>query len=114
MTHLSSLSRFRVCLCLCLCARVPVPVLVLGLGPGHVSVPLCVFVCVFVCVCVCVCEAVNFERNLNFFTRWYKYLVQIVPAVVIGPQYFAGKVPLGSISQVCLRLWVSLGASRPG
>jgi len=28
----------------------------------------------------------NFERNLNFFTRWYKYLVQIVPAVVIGPQ----------------------------
>jgi vitamin B12/bleomycin/antimicrobial peptide transport system ATP-binding/permease protein len=42
---------------------------------------------------------VNFERNLNFFTRWYKYLVQILPAVVIGPQYFAGKVPLGSISQ---------------
>lgn len=42
---------------------------------------------------------VNFERNLNFFTRWYKYLVQIVPAVVIGPQYFAGKVPLGAISQ---------------
>ena len=41
----------------------------------------------------------NFERNLNFFTRWYKYLVQIVPAVVIGPQYFAGKVPLGAISQ---------------
>ncbi len=39
---------------------------------------------------------VNSERNLNFFTRWYKYLVQILPAVVIGPQYFAGKVPLGS------------------
>ena len=38
---------------------------------------------------------VNSERNLNFFTRWYKYLVQILPAVVIGPQYFAGKVPLG-------------------
>ncbi|EKX47634.1 hypothetical protein GUITHDRAFT_69464 [Guillardia theta CCMP2712] len=41
----------------------------------------------------------NFERNLNFFTRWYRYLVQVLPALVIGPQYFAGKVPLGAISQ---------------
>jgi len=110
MTHLSSLSRFRVCLCLCACACACA--CAWAWACVCTSVCVCVFVCV--CVCVCVCEAVNFERNLNFFTRWYKYLVQIVPAVVIGPQYFAGKVPLGSISQVCLRLWVSLGASGPG
>ena len=41
----------------------------------------------------------NFERNLSFFTKWYRYLVQVIPALVIAPQYFAGAVPLGAISQ---------------
>jgi hypothetical protein len=31
--------------------------------------------------------------------RRYRYLVQILPALVIGPQYFAGKLQLGVISQ---------------
>ena len=41
----------------------------------------------------------DFERNLGFFTKTYRYIVQVLPALVIGPRYFAGKVELGVISQ---------------
>lgn len=41
----------------------------------------------------------DFERNLGFFTKTYRYIVQVLPAVVIAPKYFAGKVELGVISQ---------------
>lgn len=39
------------------------------------------------------------ERNLEFFTNAYRYLVQILPIAVVAPQYFAGAIELGVISQ---------------
>jgi ABC-type uncharacterized transport system fused permease/ATPase subunit len=39
------------------------------------------------------------QRNLEFFTNAYRYLVQILPIAVVAPRYFAGEVGLGVISQ---------------
>jgi len=39
------------------------------------------------------------ERNLEFFTVAYRYLIQILPVLVVAPLYFAGSVELGVISQ---------------
>ena len=39
------------------------------------------------------------KRNLEFFTTAYHYLIQVVPVAVVAPQYFAGTIQLGVISQ---------------
>lgn len=39
------------------------------------------------------------QRNLEFFTNAYRYLIQILPVSVVAPQYFAGSIELGVISQ---------------
>jgi ABC-type uncharacterized transport system fused permease/ATPase subunit len=39
------------------------------------------------------------QRNLDFVTTYYNYLTWILPIMVIAPQYFAGNVELGVISQ---------------
>ena len=39
------------------------------------------------------------QRNLEFFTNAYRYMVQILPVAVVAPQYFAGAIELGTISQ---------------
>lgn len=39
------------------------------------------------------------QRNLEFFTNAYRYLVQILPIAVVAPRYFAGAIELGVISQ---------------
>jgi ABC-type uncharacterized transport system fused permease/ATPase subunit len=39
------------------------------------------------------------QRNLEFVTTYYNYLTWILPILVIAPQYFAGNVELGVISQ---------------
>lgn len=39
------------------------------------------------------------QRNLEFFTTAYRYLVQILPVAVVAPQFFAGAIQLGVISQ---------------
>ena len=39
------------------------------------------------------------QRNLEYFVNAYRYLVQILPIVVVAPQYFSGAVALGVISQ---------------
>lgn len=40
------------------------------------------------------------RRNVNFMSSSFRYWAQVVPTVVIAPQYFAGKILLGTISQV--------------
>ena len=42
---------------------------------------------------------VTTQRNLEVFTTSYRYLVQILPSLIIAPLYFAQKVELGTISQ---------------
>lgn len=39
------------------------------------------------------------QRNLEFFTNGYRYLIQVFPVAVVAPQYFAGSIELGVISQ---------------
>ena len=42
---------------------------------------------------------IGWQRNLNFLTTGYNYLVVIIPSLVIAPLYFAGKVKFGVITQ---------------
>jgi len=44
-------------------------------------------------------KIIGTERNLEFFTVAYKYLVQILPVLVVSPLYFAGSIELGVITQ---------------
>lgn len=39
------------------------------------------------------------SRNLEFFTNGYRYLIQILPAAVVAPMYFSGKIDFGVINQ---------------
>eukprot|EP00802_Teleaulax_amphioxeia_P007772 Tamp_07780.p1 GENE.Tamp_07780~~Tamp_07780.p1 ORF type:complete len:775 (-),score=172.86 Tamp_07780:113-2437(-) len=39
------------------------------------------------------------QRNLELFTVAYRYMVQVIPAWVVAPLYFQGKIQLGVVSQ---------------
>lgn len=39
------------------------------------------------------------SRNLEFFTSAYRYLIQVLPAAVVAPLYFSGKIEFGVINQ---------------
>jgi putative ATP-binding cassette transporter len=52
--------------------------------------------------------AVN--RNLNFSTTGYNWLIQIIPAVVIAPLFIGGKVKFGVITQSAIAFSQLLGA----
>ncbi|GKB47654.1 ABC transporter family protein [Tanacetum coccineum] len=39
------------------------------------------------------------SRNLEFFTSGYRYLIQILPAAVVAPMYFSGKIEFCVINQ---------------
>eukprot|EP00873_Tetraselmis_striata_P019548 jgi/Tetstr1/439812/TSEL_028224.t1 len=39
------------------------------------------------------------SRNLEFFTSFYRYLIQLLPAAVVAPLYFKGDIEFGVINQ---------------
>ncbi|GIL71843.1 hypothetical protein Vretifemale_2313 [Volvox reticuliferus] len=39
------------------------------------------------------------SRNLDFFTSFYRYLIQLLPAAVVAPLFFQGKIDFGVINQ---------------
>eukprot|EP01038_Epipyxis_sp_PR26KG_P014535 gene14535-19517_t len=39
------------------------------------------------------------ERNLEYFTTSYRYIVQILPSLIVAPLYFSHQVELGAVSQ---------------
>lgn len=39
------------------------------------------------------------QRNLEYFTQGYRYLVQILPSLIVAPLFFANKVELGAVTQ---------------
>ena len=39
------------------------------------------------------------SRNLDFFTSFYRFLIQLLPAAVVAPLYFSGKIEFGVINQ---------------
>ena len=42
---------------------------------------------------------IGWERNLEFFTKGYEYLILILPVVVMAPMYFAGEIKFGVVTQ---------------
>jgi putative ATP-binding cassette transporter len=42
---------------------------------------------------------IGWERNLEFFTKGYEYLILILPIVVMAPMYFAGQIKFGVVTQ---------------
>ncbi|GJD06596.1 ABC transporter D family member 2, chloroplastic [Galdieria sulphuraria] len=44
-------------------------------------------------------DIAKLQRNLEFFTNSYRYLIQVLPAWVVSPLYFQGAIGLGVISQ---------------
>ncbi len=52
--------------------------------------------------------AVN--RNLGFFTTGYNYLIQIIPALIVGPLFIHGTVEFGAIPQASMAFVHVVGA----
>jgi putative ATP-binding cassette transporter len=50
------------------------------------------------------------SRNVNFFTTWYNWLIQIIPVLIIAPLFIEGKVQFGVISQSAIAFAQLLGA----
>mmetsp|Transcript_18685 Transcript_18685/g.27583 ORF Transcript_18685/g.27583 Transcript_18685/m.27583 type:complete len:676 (+) Transcript_18685:57-2084(+) len=44
-------------------------------------------------------EILKTQRNLEFFTVAYRYLIQVLPGFVVAPLYFKGSIELGVVSQ---------------
>jgi len=50
------------------------------------------------------------NRNVNFFTTGYNWLIQIIPALIIAPLFIDGKVQFGVITQSAIAFTHLLGA----
>ena len=44
-------------------------------------------------------DLIGAQRNLEFFTNGYRFMIQLLPVTVVAPKYFAGDIELGVISQ---------------
>ena len=44
-------------------------------------------------------DIIQVQRNLEYFTTSYRYLVQILPSLIVAPLFFANKVELGAVTQ---------------
>lgn len=44
-------------------------------------------------------DLIGTQRNLEFFTNGYRFMIQLLPVAVVAPRYFAGAIELGVISQ---------------
>ena len=42
---------------------------------------------------------IGWERNLEFFTKGYEYLILVLPIVVMAPLYFSGQIKFGVVTQ---------------
>jgi putative ATP-binding cassette transporter len=52
--------------------------------------------------------AVN--RNVSFFTNGYNYLIQIIPALIVGPLFMRGQVEFGVVTQSAMAFSHLIGA----
>ena len=50
------------------------------------------------------------NRNLGLFTELYKYLIQILPIVIVAPKYIRGEVEFGVVTQSAMAFAQILGA----
>jgi len=45
---------------------------------------------------------IGINRNLGFFTTWYNWLIQIIPALIVAPAFIAGEVEFGVVTQAAM------------
>ncbi|OCQ94432.1 ABC transporter ATP-binding protein [Nostoc sp. MBR 210] len=45
---------------------------------------------------------IEWQRNMEFFTTGYRYLIMIIPYLVVAPLYLEGKIELGVITQATI------------
>jgi len=55
-------------------------------------------------------RTISVNRNLAFFTNGYNYLIQIIPALLVAPLFFQGKVEFGVITQSAMAFSTLVGA----
>jgi putative ATP-binding cassette transporter len=53
---------------------------------------------------------INVNLRLSLFTGGYNYLIQIIPALVVGPLYIRGEVPFGVVTQAAMAFAQLIGA----
>lgn len=53
---------------------------------------------------------IDVNRNLNFFTTGYNYMIQIIPALIVAPLFIRGSVEFGVITQSAMAFSQLLGA----
>jgi putative ATP-binding cassette transporter len=53
---------------------------------------------------------ISVNRNLGFLTAGYNYLIQIIPALVVGPLFIRGSVEFGVITQSAMAFAQLVGA----
>lgn len=53
---------------------------------------------------------IKWQRNMEFFTTGYRYLIMIIPYLVVAPLYLEGKIELGVITQATIACNQVLGA----
>lgn len=55
-------------------------------------------------------KIISVNRNLSFFTTGYNYGIQLLPALIVAPLFFAGKIEFGVITQSAMAFATLLGA----
>jgi vitamin B12/bleomycin/antimicrobial peptide transport system ATP-binding/permease protein len=53
---------------------------------------------------------ISINRNLNFFTSGYNYLIQLIPVLIVAPLFIDGKTEFGVIGQASMAFAALLGA----
>lgn len=53
---------------------------------------------------------ISINRNLNFFTSGYNYLIQLIPVLIVAPLFIRGEVEFGVIGQSAMAFATLLGA----
>jgi putative ATP-binding cassette transporter len=55
-------------------------------------------------------QIIGVSRNLSFFTTFYNYLPQILPAALVAPLFVRGEVEFGTVTQAAMAFTQVLGA----
>lgn len=55
-------------------------------------------------------QVVNWNRNLQFFTTGYNYLLTILPTVILAPLYFDGRIELADVIQAGAAFGITINA----
>ena len=55
-------------------------------------------------------RVISINRNLNFFTSGYNYMIQLIPVVVVAPMFIRREVEFGVIGQATMAFATLLGA----